>query len=422
MFVDVAKIFVKAGDGGDGAISFHREKYMPFGGPDGGDGGKGADVILKADRNLNTLSNFRFKRKFIAQNGENGKKSNCFGKNGEDLIVKVPRGTIVKEQKTGKIMADICDFSPVVIAKGGRGGWGNSHFKSATRQKPTFAKPGLLGEEFELFLELKLLADVGLLGFPNVGKSTLISVISAARPKIGNYSFTTLVPNLGVVEGKNFNSFVVADVPGLIKGASFGKGLGHKFLKHLQRCRLLLHLVDVSEFGVGEPIENIKIINKELELFDEELSQKKQIIVANKVDVCSDAKLEKLKNYAETENLELVLISAYAKKGINELINVITKNLEDLPVMENYEVEFIRDDLNLSFREQFEVELKEGIFYVDAPWLKKIINTTDLREYENLRYFHQVLKKCGIENKLKELNIKNGDTVNISGFVFEFSE
>ncbi len=422
MFVDVAKIFVKAGDGGDGAISFHREKYMPFGGPDGGDGGKGADVILKADRNLNTLSNFRFKRKFIAQNGENGKKSNCFGKNGEDLIVKVPRGTIVKEQKTGKIMADICDFTPVIIAKGGRGGWGNSHFKTSTRQKPTFAKPGLLGEEFELFLELKLLADVGLLGFPNVGKSTLISVISAARPKIGNYSFTTLVPNLGVVEGKNFNSFVVADIPGLIKGASEGKGLGHKFLKHIQRCRLLLHIVDISEFGVGEPIENIKIINKELALFDEDLSKKKQIIVANKVDVCSKSKLEKLQKYVETKKLELVLISAYTKNGIEELINVITKNLENLPVIESHDVEFFKNDGNLRFREQFEVELKEGIFYVDAPWLKKIINTTDLREYENLRYFHQILKKCGIENRLKELKIKSGDIVNISGFVFEYSE
>lgn len=420
MFVDFARIYIKAGDGGDGAITFHREKYMPCGGPDGGDGGKGGDVIFLVDKHLNTLKNFRFKRKFVAQNGENGRKNNCSGKNGQDLIIKVPNGTIVRDIKTNKIIADICDEKAYIIAKGGRGGWGNFHFKNPTRQAPRFSKPGLLGEEFEVSLELKLLADVGLVGFPNVGKSTLISVISNARPKIGDYQFTTLIPSLGVVEKEGLNSFVVADIPGLIEGASKGKGLGHKFLRHVERCRLLLHLVDVSCVDESDPVEKIEIINKELETFKKGLEKKLQIVVATKMDILSEKKIEKLKEYAKKENIQFFLISSLTKKGLDELLIYIDKTLKKLPKILTYEKEMLDKEEN--FRSNFEVFKKDGVYYIKATWLYKIVNNMDVFELENLRHLQKILKQTGIDNKLKEIGILSGDTVNISGYIFQYED
>lgn len=329
MFVDLVEIFVKAGDGGDGAISFHREKYLPSGGPDGGDGGKGGDIVFVADRCLNTLSNFRFKKKFFAENGENGKKNNCTGRNGKDLIIKIPQGTIIKDKLTGQIIADVCDFEPVVVAKGGFGGKGNRHFATSKRQTPRFSKPGILGQEFWLNLELKFLADVGLVGFPNVGKSSLISAISSARPKVANYEFTTLVPFLGVCNFFKENSFTVADIPGLIKGASKGKGLGYRFLKHIERCRLILHIVDVSNFLDSNPLEDFKTINQEMFNFSKILKEKKQFIVANKIDLKSEKKLSIIKNYAMENKIPFFEISVISKKGLNKLISAVSNELKN---------------------------------------------------------------------------------------------
>ena len=421
MFVDFAKIHIKAGDGGDGAITFHREKYMPCGGPDGGDGGKGGDVVFLVDKHLNTLKNFRFKKKFIAQNGENGKKNNCSGKNGKDLIIKVPSGTIIRDIKTNRIIADIFDDGrSYIVAKGGRGGWGNFHFKSSTRQAPRFSKPGLLGEEFEVFLELKLLADVGLVGFPNVGKSTLISVISNARPKIGDYEFTTLVPSLGVVERDGLDSFVVADIPGLIEGASKGRGLGHKFLKHVERCRLLLHLVDVSRVYDYDIIERIEIINQELKNFGRGLEKKPQIIVVTKADVSSDEKIQQVKEYVIRKKFPFCSISSLTKKGLDELLICIDKVLKKLPKILTYDEEFVEQEK--SFRSNFEVFEKNGVYYIKATWLYKIISNMDIYELENLRHLQKILKETGIDSKLKEIGVLKGDIVNISGYIFQYED
>lgn len=418
MFVDFAKIYIKAGDGGDGAITFHREKYMPCGGPDGGDGGKGGDIIFLVDKHLNTLKNFRFKKKFVAQNGDNGRKNNCSGKNGQDLVIKVPNGTIIRDIKTNKIIADISDENSHIIAKGGRGGWGNFHFKNPTRQAPRFSKPGLLGEEFEVSLELKLLADVGLVGFPNVGKSTLISVISNAKPKIGDYQFTTLIPSLGVVEKEGLSSFVVADIPGLIEGASKGKGLGHKFLRHVERCRLLLHLVDVSCVDDSDPVEKIKIINKELGSFEKGLEKKPQIVVATKIDVLSKEKIEKLREYVEKKNIPFFLISSLTKKGLDELLICVDRTLKKLPKILTYEKEILEKEEN--FRSNFEISKKDGVYYITATWLYKIVNNMDIYELENLRHLQKILKETGIDDRLKEFGVEKGDTVNISGYIFQY--
>ncbi len=420
MFVDFARIYIKAGDGGDGAITFHREKYMPCGGPDGGDGGKGGDVVFLVDRNLNTLKNFRFKKKFVAQNGENGRKNNCSGKNGQDLIIKVPNGTVVRDIKTNRIIADISDENSHVVAKGGRGGWGNFHFKNPTRQAPRFSKPGLLGEEFEVFLELKLLADVGLVGFPNAGKSTFVSVVSNAKPKIGDYQFTTLIPSLGVVEKDGLRSFVIADIPGLIEGASSGKGLGHKFLRHVERCRLLLHLVDVSCVDDSDPVEKIEIINKELENFKKGLEKKPQVIVATKEDVFSEEKIEKLKEYVKKKDMPFFSISSLTKKGLDELLVYVDKLLKKLPKILKYEDEIVGKEEN--FRSNFEVFKKDGVYYIKAIWLYKIINNMDIFELENLRHLQKILKQTGIDNKLKEIGVEKGDTVNISGYIFQYED
>jgi len=339
MFVDKAKITIKAGNGGDGAVSFHREKYVAAGGPDGGDGGKGGDIVFLADDNFSTLIDFRYKRKYTAPDGEAGSSRNCSGRNAENLIIRVPRGTLVKDAKTGRILADISTDEPKIIAKGGRGGKGNQHFATPTRQIPRFSKPGFPGDKLEITLELKLLADVGLVGFPNVGKSTLISVVSAAKPTIANYHFTTLTPVLGVVKVDEGKSFVMADIPGLIEGAAEGVGLGHEFLRHVERCRLIVHVVDVSGIEGRNPKEDFEIINRELKNFSEDLAQRPQLVAANKSDMATPEQIAEFKAYIEDMGLEFFEISAATTKGTKELVTAVADKLAELPPIKEYEPE-----------------------------------------------------------------------------------
>ncbi len=423
MFVDKAKIKIKAGNGGDGAVSFHREKYVASGGPDGGNGGKGGDVIFVADDNFSSLIDFRYKRKYVAKNGENGGAKRCTGKSADDLIIRVPRGTVIRDAQTGRIMADISADEPQVLARGGRGGKGNMNFASSTRQIPRFAKPGFPGEEYEVTLELKLIADVGLVGFPNVGKSTLISSVSAAKPKIANYHFTTLTPVLGVVKLDEEKSFVMADIPGLIEGASDGVGLGHEFLRHVERCRLIVHVVDASGIEGRDPIEDFNIINSELENFSEELAQCPQILAANKCDMASEEQIERVRQFAEEREMPFFAISAATTQGTKDLINIIAQELEKLPPVKAYEPEPITqeelEEKALS-NTKFEVEIEDGIYYVDAKWLEPIMRTINIDDYSSLQYFQQVLRRSGIIDKLEEMGVEEGDTVNIMGFEFDY--
>lgn len=424
MFVDKAKIYIKAGDGGDGAVSFRREKYIAAGGPDGGDGGKGGDVIFCVDTNLSTLIDFRYKRKYVAEKGQNGGAANCTGKNAPDLIIKVPKGTLIRDAKTGRIMADMSSDEPKILAKGGKGGKGNARFATPTRQIPRFSKPGFIGENFEVTLELKLLADVGLVGFPNVGKSTLISVVSAAKPKIANYHFTTLTPVLGVVKVQDGKSFVMADIPGLIEGASEGVGLGHEFLRHVERCRLIIHVVDVSGVEGRNPEEDFKIINRELKNFSEELSDRPQIVAANKCDMASEEQIDKFKSYIENEGLMFFPISAATTQGTKELMDAVSAELDKLPPIKEYEAEpMTRQELDekAGIGERFEITRgDDGVFYVEAPWLEHIMRTVDMDDYASLQYFQRVLRNSGIIDSLEQKGINEGDTVNIFGFEFDF--
>lgn len=419
MFVDVVKIKIKAGDGGNGAVSFRREKYVAAGGPDGGDGGKGGDVYFLADTNLSTLADFRFKRKFAAQNGEPGSGKKCFGKNAPDLIIKVPLGTLVKHAETGKVIADVSDFEPKLVAKGGRGGWGNSHFATPTRQAPRFAKSGTPGQELDVTLELKLLADVGLIGFPNVGKSTLISVVSQARPKIANYHFTTLEPTLGVVSIEKGTSFVMADIPGIIEGAAEGIGLGHQFLRHVERCRMLIHVVDVSGSEGRDPIEDYNTLNRELKLFSEELSLLPQIVAANKCDIAEKKDIERFKAYMKERSVEVLEISAATAQGTNELIKRAAQLLSELPPVKKYEPEITGDEATFT-GSSFTLEVIDGVYTVDAPWLPKIMSSVDPEDYESLQYFQRVLISSGIIEALKDAGVNEGDTVNVCGMEFDF--
>lgn len=423
MFVDKAKIKIKAGNGGDGAISFHREKYVAAGGPDGGNGGNGGNVIFIADDNYSSLIDFRYKRKYLAENGQNGGAKRCTGKSAPDLIIKVPRGTIIRDSETGRIIADISSDEPKIIAKGGRGGKGNMNFATSTRQIPRFAKPGYPGEELEVTLELKLIADVGLVGFPNVGKSTLISVVSASKPKIANYHFTTLTPVLGVVKIDSEHSFVMADIPGLIKGASDGIGLGHEFLRHVERCRLIVHVLDVSGIEGRNPIEDFNIINEELQNFSEDLAKCPQIVAANKSDMATDEQIFELKNFIENKGYKFFCISAATTAGTKELMQAVFLELEKLPPVKEYEAEPItREELEKSISDtnKFEIEVIEGVYYIDAPWLDPIMRTISMDDYSSLQYFQQVLRKSGIIDKLEEMGINEGDTVDIFGFEFDY--
>ena len=424
MFVDKAVIKIKAGDGGDGAVSFHREKYVAAGGPDGGDGGKGGDIVFAVDDSLSTLIDFRYKRKFVAERGQNGSAKNCTGRNAPDLIIKVPRGTVVRDAATGRVMADMSSDEPKVLARGGKGGKGNARFATPTRQIPKFSKPGFMGESFEVSLELKLLADVGLVGFPNVGKSTLISVVSAAKPKIANYHFTTLTPVLGVVKISEGHSFVMADIPGLIEGASEGVGLGHEFLRHVDRCRLIIHVVDVSGSEGRDPKEDFEIINRELKNFSEGLAKRPQIIAANKCDMATPEQISDFKAFAEKQGLSVFEISAATTQGTKELIDAAYRELEKLPPIKEYEVEPPAPaelDEQAGNGERFEITRgDDAVFYVTAPWLEHIMRTVDMDDYASLQYFQRVLRNSGIIDKLEEMGIEEGDTVNIFGFEFDF--
>lgn len=423
MFVDQAKIKIKAGDGGDGAVSFHREKYVAAGGPDGGDGGKGGDVVFQVDDNFSTLIDFRYKRKYVAERGQNGGARNCTGRSAQPLIVKVPRGTIVRDAETGRIMADMSTDEPKILAKGGKGGRGNVNFATATRQIPKFAKPGYPGEEFEVILELKLLADVGLVGFPNVGKSTLISVVSAAKPKIANYHFTTLSPVLGVVKVHEEKSFVMADIPGLIEGAGDGIGLGHEFLRHVERCRLIVHVVDVSGIEGRDPKEDFEIINAELAKFNEELAERPQIVAANKSDMATEEQIAEFREYVESKGLQFFCISAATTQGTSELINKVSEVLDTLPPIKEYEPDPIPQaelDENAGNGQKFEITVEDDLYTVEAPWIESILRTIDIDDYSSLQYFQRVLINSGIIAKLEELGIEEGDTVSLEGFEFDY--
>lgn len=423
MFVDRAKIIIKAGDGGDGAVSFHREKYVAAGGPDGGDGGKGGDVVFQVDDNFSTLIDFRYKRKYLAERGQNGGARNCTGRGASPLIIKVPRGTLIRDAKTGRIMADMSTDEPKILAKGGKGGKGNVHFATSTRQIPKFAKPGFPGEEFEVSLELKLLADVGLVGYPNVGKSTFISVVSAAKPKIANYHFTTLTPVLGVVRTGEEKSFVMADIPGLIEGAGDGVGLGHEFLRHVERCRLIVHVVDVSGIEGRDPKSDFEIINKELAKFNEELALRPQIVAANKSDMASEEQIEAFRRYIEEKGIPFFCISAATTRGTTELVNKITEVLDTLPPIKEYEPDPVPQtelDEMAGAGKKFGVFVEDGIYYVEAPWIQPIMRTVDPDDYSSLQYFQRVLINSGIIAKLEEMGIQEGDTVDLEGFEFDF--
>ena len=422
MFTDYVKIIAKAGDGGNGAISFRREKYVAAGGPDGGDGGKGGDVYFEVDPDANTLIDFRYNKKFKAENGKNGEGSRRFGKSGEDLIIKVPIGTIIKDAKSERVLADLSEKGQkVLILHGGRGGKGNSNFATATRQAPRFAQDGETGEEKELILELKLLADVGLIGFPNVGKSTLLSIVTDATPKIANYHFTTLDPNLGVVKKEYGDSFVIADIPGIIEGASEGTGLGIQFLRHIERTRLLLHVIDVSGSEGRNPVEDFYTINKELKKYSEKLSSRKQIIVANKIDSMQDEKLyNELEKLAKDKGLEIFKISAATNKGVKELIQHVSQVLKTLPKETLIEIEDQKKVYMLEDEEPYTIKKENGNYIVDGPSVERLIKKINMDDNESMYYFQKILDELGVSQKLKELGVKEGDTVIIAGWELEW--
>jgi GTP-binding protein len=422
MFADIVKISVKAGDGGNGAVSFHREKYVSAGGPDGGDGGKGGDIIFVADTNLSTLIDFRYKRKYAAEDGKKGEQRQRSGKSAPDTVIKVPRGTLVKDSETGRLIADISGGEPVIIARGGKGGKGNMNFATSRRQLPRFAKPGFPGERLELTLELKLLADVGLVGFPNVGKSSLISAVSAAKPEIANYHFTTLTPVLGVIRVDE-KSFVMADIPGLIEGASGGAGLGHHFLRHVERCRMIVHVVDVSGIEGREPEADFDTINHELAQFSEEIAALPMLVAANKSDIATEEHIERFRAFIGDKH-PFFVISAATKKGTADLINHIAARLDELPPVKLYEAEPVTLE-ELAHKDAkkrvFAVnKLDESFYEVKAEWLAPILAMVNMDDYESLQYFQRVLRSSGIIDALEAAGIAEGDTVSVFDFEFEF--
>lgn len=423
MFFDTAKIYVKAGDGGNGAISFHREKYVAAGGPDGGDGGRGGDIIFEVDETTTTLAAFRYKRKYVAGNGGDGKSGKCFGKDAEALVIKVPAGTLVRDAKTNRLMADMTPpNNHTVLFKGGNGGWGNTHFATPTRQVPRFAKSGLKGAERELLLELKLIADVGLIGFPNVGKSTLLSVVTSARPKIANYHFTTLEPNLGVVElGKygGSGSFVIADIPGLIEGASEGVGLGHEFLRHVERTRLLIHVVDVSGIEGRNPIEDFDKINAELSNYDEKLASRPMIVAANKTDIIQDEGVYR-EFMVEMEKRGYVVfeISAATRGGVDKLMEHVSAQLASLPPAENFETEPIFEEIVED--EPFTIRNENGVYVVEGSWVENLVGSVNLADDESFAFFQRSLRRRGVIDALEEKGIKEGDTVRLYEIEFDY--
>lgn len=423
MFIDTAKIKIKAGDGGDGAVSFHREKYVAAGGPDGGDGGRGGSILFQVDDNLSTLADFRYKRKYTAQRGENGRGNRCFGKSAPDLTIFVPRGTLVKDAETGRLLADMSGDEPQVIAKGGKGGWGNSHFATPTRQVPRFAKPGTPGEEMEVQLELKLLADVGLVGFPNVGKSSLISVVSEAKPNIANYHFTTLTPVLGVVTMPQGKSFVMADIPGLIEGAWEGVGLGHQFLRHVERCRLLVHVVDVAGSEGRDPKEDFAVINRELRRFNAELADRPMLVAGNKCDLATEEQIQDFRAFVEGQGYAFFPIMAPIREGVDPLMNKVLEELSKLPPIRRYEAEApVLQPVEELKRGQVDIQEQDGVYFVKAPWLLKIMNSVNFDDTESLQYFQRVLIETGVIDALREAGCQEGDTVDLYDLEFDFVE
>ena len=424
MFVDNVKIYIKAGDGGNGAIAFHREKYVSHGGPDGGDGGHGGNIVFRVDKGSNTLLAFRYKHKFIAANGENGRGSKFHGASAEDLIIHVPEGTIIRDAKTGKIIHDMTqnNGADYVCCKGGRGGWGNRHFATPTRQIPNFAKNGTKGEEKEVTLELKMLADVGIIGYPSVGKSSILSCISAAKPKIADYHFTTLSPNLGVVSTGAESGFVAADIPGLIEGASDGLGLGHAFLRHIDRCRLLLHVVDISCFEGRDPIDDIIMINTELLKYSPELAERPQIIVANKCDALDReyVDVDAFEAYVKEIGCELIYVSAATGENLDDLVTMCAKRLAELPPMLVYESELTPEDEYVMSAKETVIRRENNIFYVEGDWLYNLMGQINFDDYESLNYFQKVLKNSGVFSMLEEKGCGDGDTVSIYEFEFDY--
>lgn len=421
MFVDYAVIQIKAGNGGNGAVAFHREKYVAAGGPDGGDGGRGGDIIFQVDDNLSTLSDFRYKRKYHAQNGQDGQGSRRNGRKGDPLVIRVPRGTVIRENESGAVMADMSQMDTFTAAKGGRGGWGNTHFATPTRQVPRFAKNGTPGEEWEVRLELKLLADVGLVGFPNVGKSTLLSVVSQAKPTVADYHFTTLSPVLGVVSLGEGASFVMADIPGLIEGASEGVGLGHEFLRHVERCRLLVHVVDVAGSEGRDPIEDFETINRELRSFNEELASRPMVVAGNKIDLADEEQVERFKQYVTERGYEFYPMMAAIAEGTRDLINALAAKLAKLPPIRTYEAEEIPiETLEKKSANGFTITEHDGVYFVEAPWLVPILARADMDDYDSLQYFQHVLERSGIIDALLERGMQEGDTVSIYDLEFEY--
>lgn len=423
-FVDQAKIYVKAGNGGNGAVSFRREKYVAAGGPDGGDGGHGGNVVFRVDEGTNTLLAFRYKHKFIAENGQDGKGSKFHGATAPDLVIQVPPGTLLREEESGRIIHDMsadggADF---ICCRGGRGGWGNRHFATPTRQVPMFAKNGTKGEEANLLLELKMIADVGLIGYPSVGKSSILSCISAARPKIADYHFTTLSPNLGVVSTGPERGFVAADIPGLIEGASEGAGLGHDFLRHIERCRLLLHVVDVAGTEWRDPVTDIEMINKELANYSQELSKRPQIVLANKTDLLPpDADLTEFEKYVSDHGWPLLYISAATRKGLDEMVRFVDEKLSELPPVQVYEREVNDEngDAGASGKE-YTIRRENDTFFVEGEWVFNLMGRINFDDHESLRYFQLTLQKAGVFDALEAKGCKDGDTVSIYDFEFDY--
>ena len=420
-FVDTAKITVRSGNGGNGVVSFPREKYVAAGGPDGGDGGRGGNVVVTVDDHMSTLMDFRYKRKYTAANGTDGGGKRCTGRNGADLVLRVPRGTIIRDAATQEIIHDMSDDAPFILCRGGRGGWGNQHFATPTRQVPRFAKAGYPGESREVVLELKLLADVGLVGFPNVGKSTLLSVVSRAQPKIANYHFTTLFPNLGVVYVDEGVSFVMADIPGIIEGAADGAGLGHDFLRHIDRCRLLIHVVDVSGSEGRDPVEDFEAINAELKQYSPELASRKMIVAANKTDIMADpALLDKLRAHVEALGLELFEISAAAHQGTRELVKKAAQELAQLPPVAVYEPTYVERPPEVDTSGEVSIEKYDDTWVVEAPWLQHLMANVNFGDYESRNWFDRKLRESGLFDRLEAMGIQDGDIVSLYDLEFEY--
>ena len=422
MFVDKVRITVCGGRGGDGAVAFHREKYVASGGPDGGDGGHGGSVVLRVNDNLSTLLDFRYKRKYAAQAGQNGQGRNMSGKRGENLIIQIPRGTVVRDAETNAIIVDMSTGEDHIIAKGGRGGWGNSHFATATRQVPRFAKAGTKGVERDIILELKLLADVGLVGFPNVGKSTLLSVTSNARPKIANYHFTTLFPNLGVIYVDEGVSFVMADIPGIIEGAADGAGLGHDFLRHIDRCRLLVHVVDVSGSEGRDPVEDFDAICAELGSYSVDLGDRPMIVAANKCDLLmpDSDNLERLRKHVESKGCELYEISAGTTQGTRNLMRIVAEKLRTLPPVTIYEPEYVEVIEAPADPSAIEIDHLGSTWVITGTWVERLVDNINFDDYESRNYFDMQLRKYGIFQRLEEMGIQDGDVVSIYDLEFEY--